>query len=351
MDVALAARRRLGRQRVAGELGEQPSRQPRGVDELALRPAGVDVDALEDDGHLGARERLVLDLAGLGAVERVGAGGAEALDVEQRRALADLLVGREADLQRGAGELGVRGQVGDRGHDLGHAGLVVGAQQRVAAGGHDVVAGLAGQHRHVRRVEHRAAARQLDAGAVVVAVHDRLHARARRVRGDVDVGDQPDGVRGAVRGGQGGEDVAVVVERGVVEADRAQLVDEHPREVELAGGARAPGAVARGLRVDADVAQEALQHVGGERLRELGRVGGWHGLGHISPGAAGRTSRAGGRTAQRQGCTSPRGPARWESSPIAATPRLKGPGDQMNSLLHITHAQTIDQNRRRRRRG
>ena len=101
-----------------------------------------------------ARERLVLQLAGLRAVERVGARGAEALDVEPRRALADLLVGREADPQRRPRQLGVRGQVRDRGHDLGHAGLVVGAQQRVAARGHDVVARLAGQHRHVGRVEH-----------------------------------------------------------------------------------------------------------------------------------------------------------------------------------------------------
>ena len=51
---------------------------------------------------LGGGERLVLQLADLGAVDRVGAARAEALDVEQRRALADLLVGREADPQRRA---------------------------------------------------------------------------------------------------------------------------------------------------------------------------------------------------------------------------------------------------------
>ena len=62
------------------------------------------------------------------------------LDVEQRRALADLLVGGEADAQRRARQVRVGRQVRDRGHDLGHAGLVVGAEQRVAAGGHDVVA-------------------------------------------------------------------------------------------------------------------------------------------------------------------------------------------------------------------
>jgi hypothetical protein len=32
-----------------------------------------------------------------------------------------------------------------------------------------------------------------------------------------------------------------------------------------------------------------------------------------------------------------------------STPSDEGPGDKMNSLLHIVHAQTIDQQRRRRR--
>ena len=89
------------------------------------------------------RERLVLELAELRAVERVGARGAELLDVEQGRALADLLVGRERDPQRRPRQLWVRGQIGDGGDDLGDAGLVVGAEQRVAARGHDVVARLA----------------------------------------------------------------------------------------------------------------------------------------------------------------------------------------------------------------
>ena len=64
------------------------------------------------------------------------------------------------------------------------------------------MAALAGQDRHVGRIEHRAAARELDGGAVVVAVHDRLDPGAGRVGGDVDVRDQPDGVRGAVVAGR-----------------------------------------------------------------------------------------------------------------------------------------------------
>ena len=131
---------------------------------------------------LERRERLVLELAELRAVERVGARGAEPLDVEQRRPLADLLVGRERDPQRRPRQLRVRGQVGDRGHDLGDAGLVVGTEQRVAAGGDDVVAALVEQLRHRRRIEPGAVARQLDHAAVVVAVDDRLDARARARR-------------------------------------------------------------------------------------------------------------------------------------------------------------------------
>ena len=241
---------------------------PRRVDELAGREPGVDLDAVDGDDRLGAGEGLVLELAHGRAVQRVGAPGPEALDVEVRGALADLLVGGEADAQRRARQLGMCGQVGDRGHDLGDAGLVVGAQQRVAAGGHDVVALLARQLGHVRRVEHRVVARQLDRAAGVGAVDDRLDARAGRVGARVDVGDEPDHRRVAVDGaGERGHHVAVVVELGVLEADRLELLDEHAREVELARRARsAPVAVAAGLAVDAHVALEAVQEVGGELL-------------------------------------------------------------------------------------
>ena len=95
---------------------------------------------LDRDRHLDGAERLVLELAELRAVDRVGAERAEPLDVEQRGALADLLVGRERDPQRRARQLRVRGQMRDGGHDRRDAGLVVGAEQRVAAAGDDVVA-------------------------------------------------------------------------------------------------------------------------------------------------------------------------------------------------------------------
>ena len=111
-----------------------------------------------------------------------------ARDVEQRGALADLLVGREGDADRRARQLRVGGQVGDRGHDLRHPGLVVGAEQRVAAGGDDVVAVLGGQGRHRRRVQSGALPRQLDHAA-----RDRRGARSARPRPRARPGRHPYG--------------------------------------------------------------------------------------------------------------------------------------------------------------
>ena len=84
------------------------------------------------------------------------------------------------------------GEVGDGGHDLRHAGLVVGAQERVAAARHEVVADARRQLGHALGIEHRAAAREGERAAVVAAVHDRLDARAGRVRAHVHVGEQAD---------------------------------------------------------------------------------------------------------------------------------------------------------------
>ena len=119
---------------------------------------------------------------GLRAVQRVRARGAEALDVEQRRPLADLLVRREADPQRRPRELRIGREERDGGHDLGDAGLVVRAEQRVAAARDEVVAHARRQLGHALGIEHRAAAREGERTAVVATVHDRLDARAGRVR-------------------------------------------------------------------------------------------------------------------------------------------------------------------------
>ena len=175
----------------------------------------MDLDPADRDDRLGRGERLVLELADDRAIHGVGAARAEALDVEQRCALADLLVGREGDAQRRARHVGVRGEVRDRRHDLRDARLVVSAEQRVAAGADDVVADLRGKLGHPLGIEHRPPARERDRPAVVGAVHDRLDARTGLLGARVDMRDQPDGRRVvADRRRQLGHDVAVVVELG-----------------------------------------------------------------------------------------------------------------------------------------
>ena len=80
------------RDEVGGELDR--------VHELPLRGAGVRRAAADRDDDLRRVERLGLDLAGRGAVERVRELGAEALEVEVVGTARDLLVDREADADR-----------------------------------------------------------------------------------------------------------------------------------------------------------------------------------------------------------------------------------------------------------
>ena len=142
----------------------------------------------------------------------------------------------------GRGSSRMRGEMGDRGHDLRHAGLVVGAQQRVAARRDDVVAGLARQHRHLRGIEHRPAARQLDHAAVVAAVHDRLDAGAAARRGSRPCA-RAARSRARRRTGQRREHVAVVVEVDVLQAGRPAA---RPRASAPGRAGRACSGCARG---------------------------------------------------------------------------------------------------------
>ena len=153
MDEAVPPVGRLGRERLAGERGDEVGGELDGVDQLPLREARVHAHAGEADGRLERREGLVLDLARGRAVEGERRCGTERLEVEELRAVPDLLVGREGDPERPVRELGVRDEVLDGGHDLGHAGLVVGPEQRRPVGRDQVVADVVAQLRELRGVE------------------------------------------------------------------------------------------------------------------------------------------------------------------------------------------------------
>ena len=99
-------------------------------------------------------------------------------------------------------------------------------------------------------------------------MHERLDPGPGLVGARVEVREQADHRRALDGGGQRGEDVAVVVLLRVGEAELAQLLHEHPAQLELPRGARAALAVAGGLRVDADVAEQAVEDAGGEILGE-----------------------------------------------------------------------------------
>ena len=266
MQKALLALGGLRRAGVFGQAIDDGGRDLDRVLHLALGKAGMGGDALDGDGGAIGRERLVLDMARGLAVDRVGEIGAEFLEVDLVDAAADLLVGREQDLDGAVLDLGIADQELRRVHDLGKPGLVVGAEQRGAVGGDDVVADLVGKRGMLGGTDDlRGIARQHDVAAAIV-LHDlRLDALAGAVGRGVHMRAEADhrnllaGIRRDRR-----VDIAVPVEMGVGEPHRLQLGGEQAAEILLllGGGAGRRGRVRLG--VDHHIAQEALGHGVGE---------------------------------------------------------------------------------------
>ena len=124
------------------------------------------------------------------AVHRVGEVGAEGLDVEEVHAPADLFVGGEADADLTVPELRMCEQIFRSGHDLRHARLVVGAQQRRAVRVDQRMSLEEAQLRKVRDF-HRHAGVQPDVLAVVILYDVRFHVGAAHIGCGVHVGDDP----------------------------------------------------------------------------------------------------------------------------------------------------------------
>src|SRR5919197_1296114 len=82
VDETFAPLRRFRRALIARQTLEQARAELDRVDHLSLRRAGVDAQALDADAHLRRGERLVVDPADLGAVERVGEVRTERVEVE-----------------------------------------------------------------------------------------------------------------------------------------------------------------------------------------------------------------------------------------------------------------------------
>ena len=215
---------------------------------------------------LGGVEALVVHDADGAAVQRVAPGGAVLVEVEQRRAVAQLLVGHKADGQTRMRDRGVVEQALGQGHDLGHARLVVGGQQRAAVGADDLAA-----HHVVKLGVDRGVGVDLNAvdhahhELAALVVHDlRLHAIARHARLGVDVGVEGERGQPLETGGRRhvGGHVGVLGSDNVLGAHGAQLVGEQVHEVLLAGGGGHHVDVARvSLGVHLHIAQETLDDV------------------------------------------------------------------------------------------
>ncbi len=186
----LAPLRRLGGKLAARQRGHEVGGELDRVHHAILRRAGMRADALDHHLDLIGGERLHLDLAEPGAVQRVGDIGPDDLEIEVIGAVTDLLVDREHDAHRRARSV-VGGEPRDRGHDLRHPRLVVRAEQRPAVARDEIVTQPLGQLGQLGRIEHLAlVAGQHDRLTAPGAVDDRHDARAGRIRRRVDVGDQ-----------------------------------------------------------------------------------------------------------------------------------------------------------------
>ncbi len=224
VDEPLAAGRRLRRQRDMRQGVDDLGGQVQRVDQLVLGMARMDGDALHVHRRLVGRERLVDDLAPLGAVQRIREPGVQVLRQIGMDAAADLFIRREGDANRTVGQFRMLQQVAGRRHHDGHARLVVCAEQRRPAGGDDVVAHPCGQVGELRGRQHDVGVGQHDVAPGIGAMDDRRDAGAGELRRRVHVRHEGDGRRvGLHRRWNRGQDRAVVGQRHVGGADGRQF--------------------------------------------------------------------------------------------------------------------------------
>ena len=124
------------------------------------------------------------------------------------------------------------------GEDLGHAGFIVCAQQGGAVGGDEGLALQLFQEGEGGGLHDHAGAGQDDIAAVVVFVEDGLDVLAGGVGGGVHVGDEAQ--RGlllaALGGGDAAVDVAVLVHKGVLDADGLHLLHQQVGQIKFPRG-------------------------------------------------------------------------------------------------------------------
>ena len=216
----------------------------------------MDVLALQIHGRLGGVEGLVTELADFLAVHGVGKVATEPLDVEKGRALADLLVGRKGDADLAVGDFGVRHQIFDRRHNLRHARLVVRTEQGSAVGDDDLLPHVIFQDGELLLLDRLAVSER----HVAPCVDERtgFYVLARAYGLGIEVGDKPKRGRAFPVGGDRGIDVAMLVHKGVDNAELVQLLYENLGKIKLFFRAGVGTAFGVGLRIHANVFQKAF---------------------------------------------------------------------------------------------
>ena len=151
-------------------------------------------------------------------------------------------------------------------HDLGKAGLVVGAEQRGAVGGDDIVADLIGEGGMFRGADDLGRiGLQHDVAATVIPDDLWLDVRTGAIGRGVHMRAEADDRHVFVGIGRDGcVDVAEFVEMGVANPHRLQLAREQGAQGFLLFGGRAGGRGRVRLGVDDHVAQKALGYAMGE---------------------------------------------------------------------------------------
>ena len=220
----------------------------------------MDVDA--GDGNCGqvGGEGFVFD-PGFGlAVERVGAGGVDLLDVHLVAPASDLLVTCEHDAERPVLDSRVGHQVRGRGHDRGDAGLVVRAEQGGSVGGDERLALEFGHPLGLVDADDLAlVAGQDNVFAVVFAVDHGLDVFARGLGRRVHVCEPGDG-RGSLDVARyGAHHDAVRVDTDVFELKCAHLVGEDFAQLELPGRTRIVGGLLDRGGFHLHITQESIQ--------------------------------------------------------------------------------------------
>ncbi|MPL97912.1 hypothetical protein SDC9_44108 [bioreactor metagenome] len=213
---------------VGREHGGQLQAQEDGVHHLVLGLAGMDAPSVDRHPGPGGVEGLVAYLPHFPAVHGVGEIGAELLQVQQARPVADLLVGGEGNLHAAVDELRMGRHVLQGRHDLGDSRLVIGAEEGRPVGDHQ---GLAPVFQQVGegggRERHPLLFVEDDVAAVVVFHQPGTDRVVGDLQGRVQVsveGDDGDLFIGVGR--EGGRDVGVLVHSHVGKAQGPKFLSK-----------------------------------------------------------------------------------------------------------------------------